>query len=233
MIHGALYKGPYFLALFKRFYLFMRDIERQRYRQREKQTPHEEPDVGLDPRTLGSCWAKGRHSTTGPTWHPFKQVFKWSLGYVEDDAHARLSRAQNKHGSWQWQNAEMWPSQSPAPWGAETCSSKGKREEVGMAGNRSMMVLPRITALGITALGIIALGRYLQLGSRSPQGQYTPLPSKDKRKKPSHGQRRANSAPLPQGKAFHQTSRNMLKEKPSKNIYYFKILFSIIIVKSL
>ena len=38
----------------KRFYLFMRDTERQKHRQREKQAPHGEPDVGLDPRTPGS-----------------------------------------------------------------------------------------------------------------------------------------------------------------------------------
>ena len=39
-------------------YLFMRDTqrerERQKHRQREKQAPCGEPDVGLDPRTLGS-----------------------------------------------------------------------------------------------------------------------------------------------------------------------------------
>ena len=29
--------------------------QRQRHRQREKQTPCVEPDAGLDPRTLGSC----------------------------------------------------------------------------------------------------------------------------------------------------------------------------------
>ena len=29
----------------------MRDTERQRHRQREKQAPSGEPDVGLDPRT--------------------------------------------------------------------------------------------------------------------------------------------------------------------------------------
>ena len=44
---------------FKYFpYLFMRDIERerekQRHRQREKQALCREPDVGLDPGTLGS-----------------------------------------------------------------------------------------------------------------------------------------------------------------------------------
>ena len=32
-------------------YLFVSDTERQRHRQREKQAPHREPDVGLDPRT--------------------------------------------------------------------------------------------------------------------------------------------------------------------------------------
>ena len=33
----------------------MRDPERQRHRQREKQAPGGEPDVGLDPGTPGSC----------------------------------------------------------------------------------------------------------------------------------------------------------------------------------
>ena len=32
-----------------------RERERQRHRQREKQIPCREPDVGLDPRTPGSC----------------------------------------------------------------------------------------------------------------------------------------------------------------------------------
>ena len=32
-----------------------RERERQRHRQREKQAPGREPDVGLDPRTPGSC----------------------------------------------------------------------------------------------------------------------------------------------------------------------------------
>ena len=32
----------------------MRDIERERHRQREKQALHREPDAGLDPRTPGS-----------------------------------------------------------------------------------------------------------------------------------------------------------------------------------
>ena len=33
----------------------MRDRERQRPRQKEKQAPCREPNVGLDPGTLGSC----------------------------------------------------------------------------------------------------------------------------------------------------------------------------------
>ena len=32
-----------------------RERERQRHRQREKQVPCRKPDVGLDPRALGSC----------------------------------------------------------------------------------------------------------------------------------------------------------------------------------
>ena len=35
--------------------LFMRDTERQRHRQKEKQAPCREPDVGLDPGTPRSC----------------------------------------------------------------------------------------------------------------------------------------------------------------------------------
>ena len=35
-------------------YLFMRDTERQKHRQREKQAPCRELDMGLNPRTLGS-----------------------------------------------------------------------------------------------------------------------------------------------------------------------------------
>ena len=42
------------LFFFLRFYLFMRDRDRQRHGQREKSAPHGEPDEGLDSRTLGS-----------------------------------------------------------------------------------------------------------------------------------------------------------------------------------
>ena len=43
--------------IFLRFYLFFheRNRERQRHRQRKKQAPCRKPDVGLDPRTPGSC----------------------------------------------------------------------------------------------------------------------------------------------------------------------------------
>ena len=50
-------KHPTLFSLVKDFiYLFKRSTERerQRHRQREKQAPCREPDVGLDPRTLGS-----------------------------------------------------------------------------------------------------------------------------------------------------------------------------------
>ena len=45
-----------FLFLFSRFYLFMRDTERerQRHRWKEKQAPYREPDAGLNPGTQGS-----------------------------------------------------------------------------------------------------------------------------------------------------------------------------------
>ena len=47
VIKGTLSK-KYFICL------FTRHAERQRHRQREKQFPYREPDVGLDPRTSGS-----------------------------------------------------------------------------------------------------------------------------------------------------------------------------------
>ena len=45
------------LLIFVYVYLFMRDTERERQRhwQREKQAPHGEPDVGLDPRKQDSA----------------------------------------------------------------------------------------------------------------------------------------------------------------------------------
>ena len=59
---------------FKDFiYLFMRDRERERERERERQAegeqgPCREPDVGLDPRTPGSC--PGPNAGTKPLSHP-------------------------------------------------------------------------------------------------------------------------------------------------------------------
>ena len=56
-------------SFFKDFFknLFMRHTgKKQRHRQREKQAPHWEPDVGLDPR----IWAESRCSTTEPSRYP-------------------------------------------------------------------------------------------------------------------------------------------------------------------
>ena len=48
-----------FVFCFLRFYRFIherhRERGRERHRQREMQTPRREPDVGLDPGTVGSC----------------------------------------------------------------------------------------------------------------------------------------------------------------------------------
>ena len=46
----------------------MRDTERQRHKQRKKQAPCREPDVGLDPGTPGSC--SGPKAGTKPLSHP-------------------------------------------------------------------------------------------------------------------------------------------------------------------
>ena len=45
-----------------------RERERQRHRQREKQAPCREPDVGLDPRSPGSC--PEPKAGTKPLSHP-------------------------------------------------------------------------------------------------------------------------------------------------------------------
>ena len=61
-----------FIFIFLRFYLFIherhRERERQRHRQREKQAPCRKPDVGLDPRTPGSC--PGPKAGAKPLSHP-------------------------------------------------------------------------------------------------------------------------------------------------------------------
>ena len=43
-----------FVLFFLRCYLFMRDTERERHRQRKKEAPCRKPDVGLDAGTPGS-----------------------------------------------------------------------------------------------------------------------------------------------------------------------------------
>ena len=63
-----------FYFIFLRFYLFMRDTERekeregQRHRQRENQAPCREPDVGLDPGSPGS--RPGPKAGAKPLRHP-------------------------------------------------------------------------------------------------------------------------------------------------------------------
>ena len=56
-----------------RFYLFIHEMQRkrgvgQRHRQREKKAPCREPDVGLDPRSPGSC--PGPKAGAKPLRHP-------------------------------------------------------------------------------------------------------------------------------------------------------------------
>ena len=47
----------------------MRDIERQRHRQRQKQAPRGEPDTGLDPSTQGPILTQ-RQTDAQPLSHP-------------------------------------------------------------------------------------------------------------------------------------------------------------------
>ena len=52
----------------------MRERERQRHRQGEKQTPCREPDMGLFPDPRIMPWAKGRHSTAEPPRGPIPHL---------------------------------------------------------------------------------------------------------------------------------------------------------------
>ena len=64
-------QGRRVFIFFKIFiYLFMKDThrKRQRHRQREKEAPCGEPDVGLNPRTLGS--QSDPKADTQPLSHP-------------------------------------------------------------------------------------------------------------------------------------------------------------------
>ena len=53
--------------------------QRQRHRQREKQAPCREPDVGLDPGTPGSCPGLKVALTTEPPGLPGGRAFKVTL----------------------------------------------------------------------------------------------------------------------------------------------------------
>ena len=75
----------------------MRD--RGRHRQREKQAPCREPDVELDPGTLGSCRVEGRCSTAEPPRHPqmnwVLRLLQLSIWFSECAARRKnLGRAQ-------------------------------------------------------------------------------------------------------------------------------------------
>ena len=54
--------------------------ERQRCRQREKQTPGREPDKGLDPKTTGSYPEPGAGAP--PVSHPGVPLYKVSFNFV-------------------------------------------------------------------------------------------------------------------------------------------------------
>ena len=55
----------------------MRDTERQRHRQKEKQAPRREPDAGLDSRSPGS--GLGLKANTQPLSHPAIPAPKLSI----------------------------------------------------------------------------------------------------------------------------------------------------------
>ena len=59
----------------------MRDTERERHRQKEKQAPCEEPDAGLSPRTPGSC--PEPKADTQPLSHPSSPVVALIQGPVK------------------------------------------------------------------------------------------------------------------------------------------------------
>ena len=78
--------GTWLVGLFLYFkdliYLFMKDTQRQRHRQREKQALCREPDVGLNPRTPGSHFEPkaDRRSTAEPPRCPAFLSFKFLFG---------------------------------------------------------------------------------------------------------------------------------------------------------
>ena len=67
---------------FLRFYSFIheRHTERCRHRQKEKQAPRREPDVGLDPGTPGSC--PGLKADAQPLCHPGVPSFKYNFANI-------------------------------------------------------------------------------------------------------------------------------------------------------
>ena len=72
------------LIIFKKIFFFYAretESEKQRHRQREKQAPPREPDVGLDPRTLGS--QPEPKADAQPLSHPGALAYKFSKDSLE------------------------------------------------------------------------------------------------------------------------------------------------------
>ena len=55
----------------------MKDTERQRHRQREKQAPCRKPDTGLNPKTPGSC--PGPRAGAKPLSHPDTPLYVFNF----------------------------------------------------------------------------------------------------------------------------------------------------------
>ena len=81
----------------------MRERERQRHRQREKQAPCREPDVGLDPRTPGSC--PGLKAGAKPLSHPGIPIFFFFKDFIylfmRDAQRETETQAEREAGSMQ------------------------------------------------------------------------------------------------------------------------------------
>ena len=73
----SLENGSVYLFYLFTYFLILFIHERHRKRQREKQAPHREPDVGLDPRTPGS--RPELEAVTQPLSHPGSP---YSINYI-------------------------------------------------------------------------------------------------------------------------------------------------------
>ena len=108
-----------FFLIFKISYLLARDTQRQRHRQKEKQAPCREPDVGLDPGSPGShpgLQAALNRCATGAAQE--EEVLKKNL--VCHHQEARATADSQSH-------ARLWAAQRTTErgLGAETCLTTG------------------------------------------------------------------------------------------------------------